>query len=214
MIWYILDAYKIQSKKYEKRKLKDISVYEWISLAGLILSCIGLIINLIVGGILIVIFLIALYISVSKNRMKNYKKNLNNYHSKLTCLRDILNEEEIDCYSKSQINQLIKKCECLLPSLSISDKLFKPFISTTTLIIIPLTMFWLGKISGKMDIDSNTKLYTIIMVIILFGLACFYMISEQIKRMLDKDYSSIKYLKSMFEDIILIDFLKSGNTDH
>jgi TRAP-type uncharacterized transport system fused permease subunit len=206
MIWYILDSYKIRSKDYEYSVLKDISVGEWITLIGAILSCAFIIINYIVGVILAITFLIALYINVSKNRRKNYKKNLNNYHLKLECLRKTLKEEQIDCYSKIQVNQLVEKCENSLPSLRISDKLFKPIVKTTTLIIIPLGMFCLGKISGKMDIDASTKLYVLIIGIILFCLGCFYMISQQIKRMLDKEYSSMKYLKSMLEDILLIDF--------
>lgn len=216
MLEYLLDAYKLDIYNMQKRRFKELTKKE-IGLLIMLVS-VGLI-----GIVLIFIFanntyfyfidLISLIIVAGiifkvmiSDSIKDYKNNLQNYHSKLNKLRNTLKEREFNLYKKEKLQKLIELCDEKLNEKDPITKLTKIFIKIVSITILPICTFILSKGSQQLNYSSIIRFSGLIIFAILYIVGICFIIYPFFEHLINKQKYIIKSLRHELNDIIMNDF--------
>jgi len=220
MIWYLLDAFKVEKRERKtnisfKNISKEERKYFIIYFIAIILYFITGVIFPLLGEVhwssgvsIIVIVVVIIYFTKGMAHISeiNYKKNMKEYKKKINNLRVLLKSREFKLYSEKQIIILIEDCNKILPSLKRSQIISKPLIKIFTAIIFPITTLYLGSVMDKFTLNINLQVIAIVIISILYLMGLYYIFSPFARDLLDNDYKNVEKLRDMLSDIILLDF--------
>lgn len=219
MIWYLFEAFRQEDRMMGKKvSLKELSKTKWKYLAMLMAAAIFYFISVTVlplvydiywlSGIALVVYgFVMVYFVRGVSLETDYEKNVLDYKYRLGILRGILNKEVFKLYSEKKIAWLIEDCDRILPGLKRSKSIFRPISVFSKSIIAPLVIFVLGVLAENVSISTSALIAVLIILILMYLLGIFYLVSPIITSFLDRDYKIVEDLRLMLSDIILIDFI-------
>lgn len=214
MIWYVFYEYKKLSNIKSKNIIKNVDAKIWIELISLLVLLIILFVLIIKKKILWLIFFelaLALFMGgflgkeIRKVRERLYGSGIEYYSEGLNELRYIL--KDMNIYSKAKIDILIKEAVNELPELKLSHKIFKPIISFTTIVLVPVLIVVIKWILNRSDsIIEGIKIIGVVVLITSTIMVIFNMFKSNANDFFDNNYYKMKKTKDMLVDIILVDF--------
>ena len=216
MLEYLLDVYKLDIYNMHKRKFKEFTKKEIGLLIMLIaVGLIGIVLIFIFGNntyfyfidliLLITVYGIIFKIIISDS-IKKYKNNLQNYHSKLNKLGNILRKREFNLYKKEKIQKLIKLCDEKLNEKDPIAKLTKIFTKIVSITILPICTFILSKGSQQLNFSSIIRFSGLIIFSIAYVVGICCVIYPFFEYLINKEKYIVKSLRYELNDIIMNDF--------
>lgn len=220
MIFKILDAYEEKIRKEDSffkgiaKKNKGniiILVIMGLLVAGMVV--IGIVTNwtywvYVYEFAVIVVEVIVLKFR-AKEKRKEYIDNVQEYHKRLDCLKELLNCDEFSRRSENQLNTLIKKMRSYLEKedSNVTDrrKSNKEFYSGT---ILPIGAFVLGVWANKLDNIQITAWAMVLVIVILLLKFVGGDIIDMLQTFFDPTLREMKYLVDELQDLYDREFVK------
>lgn len=144
---------------------------------------------------------------MSKSIKKNWRQRIENYNQKLDYLKEILQKENINCYRKNAIEQLIEQCdETVKINTDEEEKKGKTRIEYMQIYILPILTFGLGK-AGNVLGDEKV-LYIVILLLLMIAIA--FSGGKAINSINEWIFGDIcqenRYMRGMLKDLLIRDF--------
>lgn len=220
MIFKILDAYEEKIRKEDSffkgiaKKNKDNIIF--LVIMGLLVAgtvVIGIVTNwtycvyvyeiaVIVAGAIVLKFR-------AKEKRAKYINNIQEYHKRLDCLKELLNCDEFSIHSENQLNTLINKIRSYIEeeNSNATDrrKSNKEFYSGT---ILPIGAFVLGVWANKLDNIQVTAWAMVLVIVILLLKFVWKDIIDMLQTFLDPTLKEMKYLVDELQDLYDREFVK------
>ena len=209
MIWYLMYEYKNKIKPLEYKKISEIPKMDLVKIA----------IILIVGVLIIIssfmqinlhwsLFLayigflgVTVYFS-EKKYIKNIDGKVIEYNKRIDTMRNILKSDNYKLYSEMKIRELVRQI-----SLDLDKKNKKMSKEVLTILLIPVFLQWTDLIFNNSRNDESLGFMIAIVITIGIFYGMWMMIKPIVDEIKDAEKIILNRLKSLLEDILLVDFI-------
>ncbi len=209
MIWYLMYEYKNKIKPLEYKKISELPKMDLVKIA--IILIVGLLIiissfmQINLHWSLFVAYIGFLGVTVYFSE-KKYTKNIDGkvieYNKRIDTMRNILKSDNYRFYSEMKIRELIRQI-----NLDLDKKNKKMSKEVFTILLIPIVLQWTDLIFNNSRNDESLGFVIAIVITIGIFYGTWMMIKPIVDEIKDADKIILNRLKSLLEDILLVDFI-------
>lgn len=211
MLDLIIDAYEEKTKDknffHTIKKLDNISKF---FLVFMLLDFITVAIMVYFGqyksalvtiGIFVVALIVVLYF-INKNVEMKWEKHIEKYNENLDTLVAILKQENINCFTKEKIEQLIRKCQEKIDEYNKQkNKLKEGKNNVLEKGFLPIIAFVSGVIAKNINVKDAIVIATIAGIMIVYLLTISYGFDCMIENISGNRLEKTKHMKELLEDL-------------
>ncbi len=211
MLDLIIDAYEEKTKDknffHTIKKLDNISKF---FLVFMLLDFITVAIMVYFGqyksalvtiGIFVVALIVVLYF-INKNVEMKWEKHIEKYNENLDTLVEILKQENINCFTKEKIEQLIRKCQEKIDEYNKQkNKLKEGKNNVLEKGFLPIIAFVSGVIAKNINVKDAIVIATIAGIMIVYLLTISYGFDCMTENISGNRLEKTKHMKELLEDL-------------
>ena len=211
MLDLIIDAYEEKTKDknffHTIKKLDNISKF---FLVFMLLDFITVAIMVYFGqyksalvtiGIFVVVLIVVLYF-INKNVEMKWEKHIEKYNENLDTLVTILKQENINCFTKEKIEQLIRKCQEKIDEYNKQkNKLKEGKNNVLEKGFLPIIAFVSGVIAKNINVKDAIVIATIAGIMIVYLLTISYGFDCMTENISGNRLEKTKHMKELLEDL-------------